>query len=722
MVKKLQNPEIWGGIECTINRLSSGYKDQLIYSGHYQRDGDIEAIAGLGIKTLRYPILWEKHQPEKNGEIDFSWLENQLDKIRQFNIVPVVGLVHHGSGPSYTNLLDPEFPELLAAYAKKVAEKFPWHKMYTPVNEPLTTARFSGLYGHWYPHETNDVSFVKTLLNQLKGTALAMDEIRKINPEAILVQTEDLGKTYSTPLLEYQARLENERRYLTFDILCGKFTAEHPFYEHFMNLGISPEELDYFVQNPCPPDLIGANYYCTSERFLDEDLTKYSESRHGGNTLHSYADVEAVRVKFNEPHGFEVVMNEIWTRYHLPIAVTEVHLHCSREGQIQWFLDIYESACRLSNDGIDIRAVTAWSLLGSYGWNTLLTSDYDEYERGAFDVSSGNLRATAFAGVLKNLTHTGTYSNPALHGNSWWKSESRYFGCNDSENDASFPTDQQPILIFGKTGTLGNAFGKICRSRSLKYILVDRAEADICNSIEVEETIRKYKPWAIINAAGFVRVDHAETESEQCFRENSVGPTILAKACSKHNVKFVTFSSDLVFDGNKKQPYVESDAVNPLNIYGKSKTIAEENILTIMPVALIVRTSAFFGPWDHFNFVNAVIRTLGHGNIFYASADIVSPTYVPHLVNATLDLLIDDEYGIWHLTNNEAISWLDFAKRIADEAGLDMSLIRKLEAVLPAKRPAYSAMQSEKSILMPSLSKAIAAYFSAIPIAVNQFN
>ena len=230
--KKLQqasssNPELWGGIECTINRINDLYLDQLEYANHYTRENDLSLIAGLGIKTLRYPILWERHQTEQDAEIDWSWTEKQLTFLTENGIKPIAGLVHHGSGPAFTNLLDETFPEKLADYAEKVATKFPWIEYYTPVNEPLTTARFSGLYGFWYPHAKNDVSFAKMVLNQMKGVVLAMQAIRKINPDARLVQTEDLGKTYCSPSLQYQANFENERRWLTYDLLCGKIKPGH---------------------------------------------------------------------------------------------------------------------------------------------------------------------------------------------------------------------------------------------------------------------------------------------------------------------------------------------------------------------------------------------------------------------------------------------------------------------------------------------------------------
>ncbi|HEY2650213.1 MAG TPA: family 1 glycosylhydrolase, partial [Puia sp.] len=274
--KSNRRPELWGGIECTINRIGNEYKDQLAYSGHYERPHDIENFASLGIKAIRYPILWEKHETQYQQPIDWRWTDNQMKKIQDTGMTPIAGLLHHGSGPAFTNLLDPSFPQLLADYAFKVASRFPWLTYYTPVNEPLTTARFSGLYGHWYPHHKNDHSFYRMLLNQLKGTVLAMEAIRSVNPGAKLIQTEDLGKTHGTPLLAHQAAFENERRWLTFDLLMGKLNSKDSQYQYMLGAGIHEEDLEFFCNLRQWPDILGLNYYVTSERWLDENVEKYS--------------------------------------------------------------------------------------------------------------------------------------------------------------------------------------------------------------------------------------------------------------------------------------------------------------------------------------------------------------------------------------------------------------------------------------------------------------
>lgn len=224
MKTNLQRPplELWGGIECTVNRVGDRYFDQLARSGHDHRDDDLDRVAALGLRALRYPVLWERTAPRGVASADWGWADRRLERVRALGLRPIVGLVHHGSGPPHTSLLDPAFAEGLAAYAAAVAARYPWVEDFTPVNEPLTTARFSALYGHWYPHARDDRSFLTALLTQCKATVLAMEAIRRVNPGARLVQTEDVGKIHGTPHMAYQVAFEDERRWLSLDLLCGR--------------------------------------------------------------------------------------------------------------------------------------------------------------------------------------------------------------------------------------------------------------------------------------------------------------------------------------------------------------------------------------------------------------------------------------------------------------------------------------------------------------------
>jgi dTDP-4-dehydrorhamnose reductase len=715
-------PELWGGVECTVNRVGDRYFDQLERSGHPGRLEDLDRFAALGIKALRMPALWERLAPQSIDEIDWSWTDRALERLRDLGIRPIVGFVHHGSGPRYTSLMDEAFPQKLASYARCFAERYPWIDAYTPVNEPLTTARFSGLYGLWYPNVRDLPSFLRILLNECRAVALAMCEIRAINPRAELVQTEDLGRVFSTAKLAYQAKFENERRWLSLDLLGGRIDRHHRLYPWMRRAGISARELDLFRIEPCTPDIIGINHYVTSNRFLDERRSLYPQCSHGGNGRHRYADVEAVRVESTPFVAPGEILREAWERYGRPIAVTEAHIGCTRDEQMRWLLEIWSSAAALCAQGVDIRAVTSWSLLGAFDWDSLVTCDSGHYEPGAFDLRGAEPRPTALCSVIRALASGTKPDHPVLDAPGWWRRSDRIL------YPARLPASREALvvaaphvrrtrelLITGGRGTLGQAFARLCARRGLAFRVLDRQMLDIADADSVDATVRTYAPWAVINGAGYCRVDDAERERDACRRANSVGPAVLARACAARGVPLVTFSSDLVFDGFTRSPYRESDGVAPLSVYGRSKAEGEGAVLSAHPEALVVRTSAFFGPWDVHNFVTASLRALAQGVQVTAAEDMtVSPTYVPDLVNAALDLLIDGASGLWHLANVGATSWADFARRSAELNGYDAELVVPVASAalgLTARRPAYSALGSERGRgMMPSLEAALERY------------
>ena len=281
----------------------------------------------------------------------------------------------------------------------------------------------------------------------------------------------------------------------------------------------------------------------------------------------------------------------------------------------------------------------------------------------------------------------------------------------------------QPVLVLGCRGTLGVAFCNILGTRGLPSVALSHQDLDIADPGDVDQTIASLRPWLVVNAGGYVRVDQAEADADACFRVNSEGPAVLARACDRYGARFLTFSSDLVFDGSKGSPYFESDATAPLNVYGRSKAEAEKQVLEAQDAALVVRTSAFFGPWDSAHFLHHCAERLRQGLTFDALDDVyVSPTYVPDLVNAALDLVLDGENGIWHLANEGETTWSAFAQDYAHRAGLDAQLIvgqswRSLS--LPAPRPRYSVLGSERAWIMPTLEDALDRFVRSSPERVE---
>jgi dTDP-4-dehydrorhamnose reductase len=712
----MDNPqiEIWGGVECTLNRVGNVWHDQVERSGHARRASDLDLFAGLGIRTLRYPLLWERVAPHSLDQPDWSWTDERLARMRELGITPIAGLVHHGSGPSYTSLLDPNFPPLLARFAEQVAQRYPWITDYTPVNEPLTTARFSGLYGVWYPHCRSDKAFVRALLNQVWGTVLAMQAIRRVNPAARLIQTEDCGRCYGTTRTSRQVRFENHRRWLTWDLLTGRVDARHPVRKFLLKHGATTEELDRLQAHATPPSVVGLNYYLTSDRYLDHRLQHYPSNTHGGNGLIRYADVEAVRAREEGIAGHEAHLLEAWRRYRIPVALTEVHLACTREEQVRWLLEAWQGAQAAARQGARVVAITPWALLGSFDWDSLVTMPRGHYEAGAFDVRSAAPRATRVASAIRQLASGTMPARRSVQPQGWWRRPTRLLYASTITPRDIIPAARKPLLVLGATGTLGRAFERMCHQRGLAVYCATRRDVNITDPQDVLALLKKLEPWAVVNATGYVRVDDAERDCDACFGVNTVGAVSVASACQQHGIQYVTYSSDLVFDGSQDKPYTETDTPRPLNVYGASKAEAERRVLEMMPNALVIRTSAFFGPWDAHNFVVQTLQSIRRGQRVAAAGDIVvSPTYVPDLVNATLDLLMDGETGLWHLANGGTATWFDFACEAAEACGERIDLIDRVavsDLGWPAARPSYSALASVRGEVMRPRDEALAAF------------
>lgn len=519
--------ELWGGHECTVNRTHEGYRDQTLICGHETRLDDLERFAALGCRALRYPVLWERVSPDRMAEADWRWSDERLARMRALSLRPIVGLCHHGSGPAHTHLLDAEFAPGLAAHAQAVARRYDWIEDWTPVNEPLTTARFSALYGHWYPHAADETAFWTALLNQVDAVRLSMQAIRQVRPTARLIQTEDLGRTYATTPLRAQADFENLRRWLTWDLLMGRVDRGHGMFERLARHGLG-DRLLAIADAPCPPDLLGVNHYLTSERFLDHRLERYPPERHGGNDIQAYADVEAVRVLLPGPDGLEGVLREAHDRYGLPIAVTEIHNGCTREEQMRWLLEAWRTAQHLREDGVPIEAVTVWSLLGAFDWDSLLTRSTGAYESGAFDLCDGAPRATGLAVLMKALANDAP-PPPAALGAGWWRRDIRleYQPVRRPSEDppprrAQAPDPAPPLLILGE-GAFRDAIARACEWRGLDYRMIAMQEAASGDLIDANA------PWAVVGGFDLGVVEDA---------------TVLrwAAACAVRGLPFLTFS------------------------------------------------------------------------------------------------------------------------------------------------------------------------------------
>ncbi len=708
--------EMWSGVECTINRVGDTYFDQLERNGHYSRLDDLSRFAELGIRTIRYPIQWERIAPHGLAQANWSWADERLELLRTLGITPIVGLTHHGSGPRSTSLVEPSFAEGLAQFAEAVAERYPWVEYYTPVNEPLTTARFSGLYGHWYPHGRNRLTFARALLTQCRAIVLSMQAIRRVNPRAQLIQTEDLGKVFSTPLLNSQAEMENERRWLSFDLLCGCLDSTKPMWKFLISSGVHETELAWFLEHPCIPDVLGIDYYLTSERFLDEDVTRYPVEYHTRNEQQEYADVEVVRVNTGTPLpvGHYERMRETWERYGLPIAITEAHLGSTREEQVRWLVAAWDAAQMMRQEGAQVRAVTAWSLLGAFDWNTLVTRISNFYEPGVFDVRGTQPRPTALARIVRTLATNQHLDEPVLAQPGWWLRPDRFLYQSSLSNtqlhssSGEMPVRGRPVIIIGKTGVLEEAFARQCEARNLPYHFITCAEIDALDARALHANLLHLHPWAVITTTGCDCHNNMNDDSRSWSHSNASSHGVLADLCAQQGIALLAFSSSLVFNGLQHTPYVESTPITSCCSPGQRQAQAEEQVLQRCPSALVIRTGVLFHPGESTDVVTDILD----GILRLRCSDttvhepVIAVTYIPDLVQTSLDLLIDGESGFWHLVNGGVST-----ETICGDAVTEQTTKTLGESTQKDTRViSHCLLHSERGQLLPSLDDALTRY------------
>lgn len=255
------------------------------------------------------------------------------------------------------------------------------------------------------------------------------------------------------------------------------------------------------------------------------------------------------------------------------------------------------------------------------------------------------------------------------------------------------------ILLIGSKGQLGNEFKKLFYKKNIEYIAIDYKELNIVNSTDLEEFFKENGNFThIINCAAYNDVDKAENETEQCFKVNDEAPLIISRYAKKMEAIFVTYSTDFVFDGQKRGPYREEDTPNPLSVYGKTKRYMEEKILKEFEKVFIIRTSWLFGVGGN-NFNKQVINwSRLRDSLNIVDDQVSAPTYSLDLAEFSWKLIQTEKYGLYHITNSGEASKYEQAKYVLEKIGWKGKLNRAktVDFNLPAKRPEYSKLSSEK--------------------------
>jgi len=280
------------------------------------------------------------------------------------------------------------------------------------------------------------------------------------------------------------------------------------------------------------------------------------------------------------------------------------------------------------------------------------------------------------------------------------------------------------ILLTGAHGMLAREIIATCDAAH-QLELRDLEHLDITSAEAVDREVGAIAPDLVINCAAFTDVDGCESQRDHAFAVNGQAPGNLARACRQTGARLCHFSTDFVFDGTKGIPYLESDPVNPLSVYGASKAAGEEAIRAELgDDALIIRTSWLYGAGGP-NFVATILRLAAQQDEISVVYDQVGcPTYALDCARAFWQMLDNQATGIVHVCNSGVCSWYEFAREIVRLAGLScrVKAVTSEEFPRPARRPGYSVMYTGKysclaGAQMQPWKQALAAFLAEIGAA-----
>jgi len=255
--------------------------------------------------------------------------------------------------------------------------------------------------------------------------------------------------------------------------------------------------------------------------------------------------------------------------------------------------------------------------------------------------------------------------------------------------------------VIGAKGMLGrDLMGVLLSSLPNDEVIGwDIEEIDIQKEEDTVFKIEKLRPNIMVHIAAYTDVDGCELNEEKAFAVNAEGTKHVALTASRCQAKMVYLSTDYVFDGNKREPYLESDSPHPLNVYGRSKWKGEQYVQELVKDPLIVRTEWLFGRYGK-NFVTSILRQAGEKRVLSIVNDqIGSPTYTVDLAKAISALIQFDASGIFHVANSDLCTWCTFGQAILKLSRMDkvrVIPISSKELGRPAIRPSYSVLNCQK--------------------------
>lgn len=258
------------------------------------------------------------------------------------------------------------------------------------------------------------------------------------------------------------------------------------------------------------------------------------------------------------------------------------------------------------------------------------------------------------------------------------------------------------VAIVGSNGQLGSDLVRVF-SEKHEVVSLNHADIKVEDIDSVKTVLSALQPDAVINTSAYHNVPLCEQNPDLSFAINGTGALNLSKVCNDINARFVHYSTDYVFDGHKKQPYIETDACNPLNVYAITKLAGENLVLNYANQPYVIRVSGIYGKVPcrakGGNFITTMLKLAKEKpEVKVVDDEILTPTPTSAIAENTLALISQDAYGLYHMTCEGQCSWYEFAKTIWDVLQLKTPLYPTTVAAFtsPVKRPFYSVLENQR--------------------------
>jgi beta-glucosidase/6-phospho-beta-glucosidase/beta-galactosidase len=356
-----ETPFLWAtGIEDTfIPHARAGLRalEEYELTQHYSLwKHDFDLVAETGVRYLRWGIPWYRVQPAPD-RWDWAWTDQALDYLVNVKgITPVLDLMHYGTPLWLENsFINARYPRRVAEYARRVAARYKsLVRYYTPLNEPMVNADMCGRQAEWPPYLSGDDGYVKLALALAKGIVLTTRGIQAEQPDAIIVQVEALGHTFTEDTsLQHQADENNARQYLCFDLVSGRVNDDYPLVGFLSSHGMSTMDMDWFLSNVVTFDLFGANFY----PWAYIELKKARDGSIRQVTGHTPGDMMAL------------VIRAAYERYRLPIIITETSARGDIDLRARWMDETIATVRGLREEGMPVVGYTWFPLFSMIDWS-----------------------------------------------------------------------------------------------------------------------------------------------------------------------------------------------------------------------------------------------------------------------------------------------------------------------------------------------------------------